>query len=160
MVVAALTTALVGPAAAREDLAIVAHAEWTGLERISLPVLRQLYLGQRTRLAGSRVFCLDLRSGSRPREAFTQTVVGRDSRSLDRYWLRQALTGGPPPPRELGSAAEVLAWVAHEPGTLGYVAWRELAAGVPSGVRVLPIDVWDRTLHPGESGYPVFVPTP
>ena len=138
----------------------MAHAEWEGLAAISMPVLRQLYLGQRTRLGGRRVFCLDLRSGSPPREAFTRTVVGKDARALDRYWLRQALSGGPPPPRELGSSAEVLALVARQPGALGYVAWKELAHGVPRGVRILPIDVEGRSLRPGDSGYPVFVPTP
>ena len=155
-----MATALAGRAVANEELAIVAHAEWPGLETISMPVLRQLYLGQRTRLAGRRVSCLDLRSGSPPRDSFTRTVVGKDARALDRYWLRQALSGGPPPPRELGSSAELLALVARQPGALGYVAWKAVAGGVPHGVRILPIQVDGRSLQPGERGYPVFVPTP
>ncbi|HKJ23610.1 MAG TPA: hypothetical protein VKB65_02220 [Myxococcota bacterium] len=140
---------------AAEDLAVVAHADSPGLDALSLPVLRQLYLGRRTRIAGQRVRCLDLPAGSAPRESFTRIVLGLGGRALDRYWLRQALSGGPPPPREIGTAAELIARVAREPGSLGYVPWAELAAGAPPGVRVVGLEVRGRTLRPGQPGYPL-----
>jgi len=142
------------------DLAVVAHADWPGFDAVSLPVLRQLYLGRRTRIAGRRVHCIDLPAASRPREAFTRAVLGFSGPALDRYWLRQALSGGPPPPREVGTAAELIALVAREPGALGYLPWRDLAASPPPGVRVLAVEEGGRTLRPGEPGYPVLMAPP
>jgi len=142
------------------DLAVVAHADWPGFEAVSRPVLRQLYLGRRTRIAGRRVHCVDLPAASRPREAFTRAVLGFSRPALDRYWLRQALSGGPPPPREVGTAAELIALVAREPGALGYLPWSDLAAGPPPGVRVLAVEERGRALRPGEPGYPVLMAPP
>lgn len=136
---------------------MVVHADWEGLESVSLPVLRQLYLGRRTRAAGRRVYCLDLPAGSPAREAFTRTVIGWSARSLDRYWLRQALSGGPPPPREVAGPAELLALVARQPGSLGYVAWKDLA-DAPPGVRVLAIEARGQYRHPEDAGYPIVRP--
>jgi len=151
-------TLLADRAAATGELAVVAHADWDGLDSVSLPALRQLYLGKRTRIAGRRARCLDLPSGSAPREGFTEAVLGWTARALDRYWLRQALAGGPPPPRELGTSAELLMLVARQPGTLGYVPWQDLAGGTPPGVRVLPVEARGRALLPGQPGYPVVMP--
>jgi len=144
-----------GEARAETPLAVVVSAEWEGMEEISIPVLRQLYLGRRTRLQGRRVRCVDLPAGSRARGAFTRSVIGRSERAVERYWLRQTLAGGPPPPRELDAAA-ALAWVAREPGVLGYLEWNERAP--PAGVRVLAIVVNGRALRPGDLGYPIRVP--
>jgi hypothetical protein len=48
----------------------------------------------------------------------------------------------------------------RDPGAIGYVPWRDLAAGVPAGIRVVAVESDGRTLRPGEPGYPVFVPRP
>lgn len=117
-------------------------------------MLRQLYLGRRTRAAGRRVYCLDLPAASPERDAFTRAVIGWTARSLDRYWLRQALSGGPPPPREVAGPAEMLALVAQQPGTLGYVAWKHLA-DAPPGVRVLAVETGGRYRRPDDAGYPI-----
>jgi len=146
---------LASSANAEGELAVVAHAEWQDLKAISLPVLRQLYLGRRTRISGRRTLCLDLPSGSRPRGGFARAVLGLTPRALDRYWLRQALSGGPPPPRELGTSAELLTRVARSPGTLGYVPWEDVSAGAPPGVRIVAIEVDGRAIRPGERGYPI-----
>jgi len=139
---------------------VVAHADWDGFASVSLPVLRQLYLGRRTRADGRRVRCLDLPAGSPAREGFTRSVLGWSERELDRYWLRQALSGGPPPPRELATPAALLEHVARQPGALGYVAWTALGDAPPAGVRVLAVEVDGRALRPGERGYPIVVSGP
>jgi ABC-type phosphate transport system substrate-binding protein len=136
-------------------LALVVNDRWREAEAIPIPVLRQLWLGRRTRWAGQRVLCLDLPSGSRVRATFVDVVVGRTERSLERYWLRQALSGGPPPPRELASEQDVLRRVAQRTGVIGYVTWSAVRPAPPDGVRVLAVEVDGRRLRPGDDGYPV-----
>lgn len=138
---------------------IVVGAGFEGLEEISIPVLRQLYLGRRTRLEGLRVRPLHLPAGSLARNAFTRAVIGTTERAMERYWLREALSGGSPPPREL-AADEALAFVARVPGALAYVEWPLRGREPPAGVRVVPVVVDGRVLRPGEPGYPLRLPAP
>lgn len=128
---------------------------WDGLQAASLALLRQLWLGRRTRLDGVRVLPLDLPAGGAARRGFVDVVIGQSERSLERYWLRQALAGGPPPPREVATEADVLRRVAAREGVIGYVGWDAVRPAPPGGVRVLPVRVGDRTLRPGEDGYPL-----
>lgn len=130
-------------------------ASWDGLELVSLPLLRALWLGRRSSLAGERVECLDLPSGSEPRRAFSAAVLGRSERALEEYWIRQALTGGPLPPRELAGTAEVVRAVAERAGRIGYVDLAELRALPGAAVRVLPVQVEGRPLLPADPGYPI-----
>lgn len=142
----------IGTARAEAPIAIVVSERWDGLRAISIPVLRQAYLGRRTRLAGKRLRCLDLPAGSPARDAFARAVIGRSERAMERYWLRQALSGGAPPPREADTAG-MLALVAREVGALGYLEWK--GQPPPAGVRVLALEVGGRTLRPGDDGYPL-----
>jgi ABC-type phosphate transport system substrate-binding protein len=157
IVAAGAAVILAEDADAAEELAVIANADSPGFETLSLPVLRQLYLGRRTRIGGRTVHCVDLPAGSPPRESFTRLVLGLSQRALDRYWLRQALSGGPPPPREVGTSAELMALVARQPGALGYVPWSALADGTPAGVRILSLEQRGRELRPGDPGYPLFI---
>jgi hypothetical protein len=137
----------------------VVGAGFEGLEEISLPVLRQLYLGRRTRLEGQRVRPLHLPAGSHARNVFTRAVIGTSERVLERYWLREALSGGPPPPREL-AADEALAFVAREPGAIAYLEWPLRGREPPAGVRVVPIVLDGRRVLPGDPAYPLRLPAP
>jgi hypothetical protein len=160
----ALACLLAPPAAAETApadtaLAIVVGAGFEGVDEISLPVLRQLYLGRRTRLEGQRVRPLHLPAGSPARNAFTRAVIGTSERAMERYWLREALSGGPAPPREL-EVDEALAFVAREPGALAYLEWPLRGREPPAGVRILPIALDGRRVLPGEPGYPLRLPAP
>jgi hypothetical protein len=151
---------LSGPVAASADAAerpivVIVGAAWSEVESVSLAELRDLWLGRRTHLAGERVECLDLPSGSRLRRAFGRAVLGRSERALEEYWIRQALTGGHVPPREVGSAAEVVRAVAERRGSIGYVDAEDLRASPDSGVRVLPLVVDGRALSPTSPDYPI-----
>jgi hypothetical protein len=160
--VALLVTALAAPAAAEPDprassrpIVIVVSERWEDLEAIEVPVLGQLWLGRRTRLAGRRVDCIDLPAGSPVRGGFARSVLRRSERELERHWIEQALSGGPPPPREVASAAEVVRRVAARRGAIGYLDWDEYRALRPQGVRVLPVWIAGETVFPTEGAYPV-----
>lgn len=147
--------AAAAPAAAERPVAVIVSASWNGIEAVSLPLLRELWLGRRSQLAGERIECFDLPSGSELRRAFGDAVLGKSERTLEEYWIRQALTGGNLPPRELGSAAEVVRAVARRRGAIGYVDLGELRALRDPAVRVLPLLVDGRPLLPGSAGYPI-----
>jgi hypothetical protein len=134
---------------------IFVSERWKSPESIELPVLGQLWLGRRTRLDGRRVECLDLPAGSAVRAGFTQSVLRRSERELERYWIEQALAGGPLPPRELGSAEEVVRRVAARRGAIGYLDWEDYLTLRPQGVRVLPVQVAEEAVFPPGAAYPV-----
>jgi hypothetical protein len=134
---------------------IVVSERWQDLEAVELPVLGQLWLGRRTRLAGRRVDRFDLAAGSPVRRGFTQSVLRRSERELERHWIQQALSGGPLPPREVASAEEVVRHVAGRRGAIGYLDWDEYRALRPRGVRVLPVRVGGEAVFPTGAAYPV-----
>ena len=134
---------------------IVVSERWQDLEAIEVPVLGQLWLGRRTRLAGRRVECVDLPAGSPVRGGFARSVLRRSARELARHWIEQALSGGPPPPREVASAEAVVRRVAARRGAIGYLDWDEFVALRPPGVRVLPVRIAGEVVFPTEDAYPV-----
>jgi hypothetical protein len=75
--------------------------------------------------------------------------------ALEDYWLEQALTGGPPPPREFSSAREIVDQVARRPNAIDFVDYGELIALDHSAVRIVRITDGDRSWHPEDAGYPV-----
>ena len=82
-------------------MVVLVSESWTSLESLSIPTLRQLYLGRRSRIAGKPVDLFDLRSGDAVRKGFGRSVLRMSGRELRRYWVEQALTGGALPPREV-----------------------------------------------------------
>ena len=143
------------PARASDAIVVIANAELAELEEASLPLLRQLFLGRRTRVAGSRVHPVEPAPGTALRRAFARLVLERSERELERYWLEQALSGGPPPPREIASDAELVRRVAARRGALGYLAWEAFARLPHDGVRVVRVRDGERLLGPEDAGYPL-----
>jgi ABC-type phosphate transport system substrate-binding protein len=153
---AALAFALApAPARASDAIVVIANAELAELEEATLPLLRQLFLGRRTRVAGSRVHLVEPAPGTALRRAFARLVLERSERELERYWLEQALSGGPPPPREIASDAELVRRVAARRGALGYLAWAAFARLPHDGVRVVRVRDGERLLGPEDAGYPL-----
>lgn len=136
------------------ELALVVSAEWQATE-IELTTLSRIYLGRRTHWSGQRVQPLNLPADSGSRSLFEREVLGLSARELERYWIDQALRGGPLPPRERQDARAVIHSVRAHPGRIGYVPRAELAGAEMEGVRVLAIRVAGGSLRPGDEGYPL-----
>lgn len=161
----ALTTALLFAENARPEprattpIAAIVSAQWEGPDAIDLKTLRRIYLGQRTRIRGHLVRPFHLPLGSREREIFARRVLEKSSDALEHYWIRQALEGGPLPPREVSDAEAMIHAVRSSPTTLGYVALSDLEK-VPdrSRIRVLRIEVGGRALATSDPDYPLHVP--
>lgn len=157
----ALLCAATAPAEPRATtpIAAIVSMHWEGPDAIDLTTLRRIYLGQRTRVRGHLVRPFHLPLGSREREVFSRRVLERSSDALEHYWIRQALEGGPLPPREVSDAAAMIQAVRSSPTTLGYVALSDLEkAADRSRIRVLRLEVGGRSLATTDSDYPLHVP--
>lgn len=145
---------------ADEPIVLIAHAGLPGLEEISLPVLRQLFLGRRSSVDGMHIHCFEPPPGTALRRAFARLVLERSESELEGYWLEQALAGGPPPPRELPNEAELVRHVAERRGALGYLAWESLKQLPRDGVKVVRLRHEGRLLGPEDPFYPLQIQTP
>jgi hypothetical protein len=142
-------------AQADDAIVVIANAQLAEIEELSLPLLRQLYLGRRTRVEGRRVHWFELPPGSHAHRAFAHLALERSERELERYWLEQALSGGPLPPREVESAEELMRRVATRQGALSYLEWETFRSLPRTGVKVVPLRVGERRLLPDDAAYPL-----
>lgn len=138
---------------AAEPLVIIVSSAWNEAQAIELGDLRSIYLGRRSRLFGERVRRVDLPPGSPARAGFSRSVLRRPEAELDRYWIEQALAGGPLPPRQLASPDEVIAAVRSHVGTIGYLRASDLDGA--RGVRAIPVIVHGVAKSAADPGYPV-----
>ena len=105
--------------------------------KIKREVLARIFLGKAERWGdGKPIVPVDLSSTSLVREAFSAEVLGMRVDGVKAYWLRNVGTGSWPP-KTRASEQEVLAFVAAEPGAVGYVSE---ATPVPPTVRVVDVE--------------------
>jgi ABC-type phosphate transport system substrate-binding protein len=70
---------------------------------------------------GSQALPVDQDEGSKTREAFNSTVLGKSDSQLKSYWSRLIFTGKGTPPKQSGTDAEIKALVANNPNIIGYI---------------------------------------
>lgn len=105
--------------------------------RIPRDTLARVFLGQVSRWGdGSLIEAIDLSSTSAVRQAFSTAVLGMPVEAVRNHWLHLMLSGGRRPPMTKGSDAEVIAFVAANPGAVGYVSEK---AEIPRTVHVLEV---------------------
>ncbi len=134
----AAAAVLAQPAEAGEalDFRVVIHAD-NPASSVSREELARLFLLQERHWQdGTPNLPIDQLAGSEVREAFSRTVHGKSTAAIQSYWQRQGFRGEATPPAEVGSDAEVLAFVELEPGAVGYVA---SGAYLPPSIRVLEV---------------------
>jgi len=136
-------------------IAVIANAGFAELDELDLPLLRQLYLGRRTRVGGRGIHFFELPPGRGARGTFARVVLQMSERELESYWLEQALSGGPLPPREVATPEELVRRVAAHRGALAYLEWEALQRLPRKGVKVIPLQIDGRRVLPGEAGYPL-----
>lgn len=124
-----------GSAAARAELAVIAHPD-TAVAGISPGELSRIYLGKTGTLPnGERVTAIDQAEGRPTREKFYRSVVGMNPRELKSYWSKLMFTGKGKPPQSVADDRAMRDWVAGHPGSLGYID----GGAVDSSVKVLLI---------------------
>lgn len=85
---------------------------------------------------GLRSRPVDLVESSRTREIFSQRILGRHIREVEKIWQSAIFSGRDIPPPKKATDAEVVAFVARYPGAIGYVAQ---TTPLGPGVKVLQV---------------------
>jgi len=70
---------------------------------------------------GSGITPVNLKVGNDTRTAFEKNVLKKSSSQVKAYWSKLVFSGKGKPPKELGSDADVVNFVAGNPGAIGYV---------------------------------------
>ena len=132
---AVLALLLAIPARADAPFRVIVHASNTAS---SLPKIEvsQMFLKKVTRWPGGAVVKpVELRAGSKVREAFCDAVHGRSSAAVGTYWTQVIFSGRGTPPIEKATDEEVVAYVRGNEGAIGVVS----ASASVSGVKVIEV---------------------
>lgn len=116
-----------------DQLVVIAHKD-VPIENITPEQVTKIFLKQQLHWSnGKPVQPVDLRDGTRLRTEFYEKVTGRSQTQLRTYWARQTFTGMALSPPQMGSAEDVMRYVAATPGAIGYV----LSKNIEGNVKVL-----------------------
>lgn len=118
-------TAFVASAA---DFAIVANA--SAPDSLSKDDVKNILLGNRTKWdSGGNIRLAVLGSGA-THEAVIQAFTARSTDQFDKYWKKLVFTGKGTAPDVFKTEEDLIAFVAKNPGAIGYVTAGANAAGV------------------------------
>ena len=102
------------------DFKIIANSS-VKADSVTADELKRVFLATATSLGGSHVEPV-LEKGGATHEAFLKEYVGKTDAALNTYYRSLVFTGKASMPKQLGSDADVAAYVAKTKGAIGYVA--------------------------------------
>ena len=134
LVMGALLGSNVAPADDDRTFVVVVGAD-NPVPSLKRGELARLFLKKTSRWSdGREVRPVDQSAGSPVRSAFTRAVLSVEGMgqisSVQNFWLQQVYSGRSSPPTVKATDAEVLAFVAANPGAIGYIAPVAAAGGV------------------------------
>jgi ABC-type phosphate transport system substrate-binding protein len=135
--------------AAGDPIVVIVNAA-NPVDNLSVGELKKLFLSDRSRWdTGKAVAPVMLAAGAPERAAFLKIVCGLSDADLGKYFLQAAFTGkSATPPKEVGSAGAVRAFVAASPGAIGFVKAGDLPSG-DAAVKAVKVD----GAAAGDAGY-------
>lgn len=114
---------LVVTALASQEWALIGHPDME-VKSLSAKQIRAIYLGKQ-RFAGSlKVEPLQLSADAPLRRQFEAELLGMSRDALREWWIRRHYLGQRPP-KVMGSAAAVIAYVREVKGAVGYVPFTQ-----------------------------------
>lgn len=132
----ALAILPLGREAAAQEFQVVVNTA-NSISSLSKDELSKIFLKKADKFSnGVQAVAVDLKADNSAREAFSQAVHGRGAGAIASFWQQQIFAGKDVPPEEKGSAADVIAFVAANPGAVGYVP---AGTDVGSGVKVISV---------------------
>ena len=133
-VVVLLSPGMSGTAAA-EELVVIANPG-VSLESIATKDLQRIYLGKKTLWPdGSSIVTVMPKDGT-VHDRFIEDYLDRSVQRFATYWRQMVFTGKGVPPRSFATEADLVAFVAATPGTVGFAS----DVADTSGVKVLPVE--------------------
>jgi ABC-type phosphate transport system substrate-binding protein len=114
---------------------LIVNPKLTG-RAVPRDVVAQIFLGKVQRWGdGTIIAPVDLSSTSPVRQAFSEAVLAMPIDGVKRYWMEK-VAAGKRPPLTKRTDDDVIAFVAADPGGIGYVSE---AATVPDTVRAVEV---------------------
>jgi hypothetical protein len=108
--------ALIGSAWA--GVVIIAHP---GLRKVDAVTVQRIYSGKVIDVVRVPVQPVNLPAGAAVRQRFLAEYLQLNDEGYKAYWTVRRYVGKGTPPRELGSAADVISYVQTTAGAIGYV---------------------------------------
>lgn len=103
------------------DIAIIAHPS-IGIESITAKEVKSIFMAKKKKFPnGDTVIPVDQDAGKEIKSEFNKKVLGKKDSQLRSYWGRMIFAGKKKPPKAIGGDNEVKAYVASNPGSLGYI---------------------------------------
>ena len=91
----------------------------------------RIFLGKvKTFSTGDKITIVNLKYNHETRNEFEEKVLKKSASQVKAYWSKLMFSGKGKPPKELASDKDVLAFVAANPGAIGYVAEGSVDASV------------------------------
>jgi ABC-type phosphate transport system substrate-binding protein len=135
LAVALATTRWRSAFAAEDRFVVVVHRD-NPVTSVDRDFLRDAFLKKATDWShGEAIRPVDLASRFEVREIFTREVLRKTSAQLRSYWNQQIFSGKGTPPVEADSIAEMLEYVASNPGAVGYLP----VGASPARVKVVEV---------------------
>jgi len=121
---------------AHAGIAVIVHPG-SGVDSLSVSDVKKLFLGKRKKLPdGKKAIPVDQAEGSAIRADFGKKVLGKSADQLKAYWTKIIFSGKGSPPRELADDGAVKAYVADNPGAIGYIDSGSLDSSVKAVLKV------------------------
>ena len=122
LTLAALWLAAVNAAVASDDSFKVIVRSDNPVGSVNHDFLRNVFLKKAVRWGGGMAARpIDLARDTPVRDRFGQEVLGKTPAQLRSYWIQRIFSGTDMPPPEAKSVAAAIAYVAANPGAIGYV---------------------------------------
>lgn len=125
-----MASALLFAAAAQAEIVVIVNPKHAAAS-MTPDEVADIYLGKSSSLSP-----LDLKEPSPVRNQFYQKVAGKDAAQVKAIWARLVFTGKQQPPKEVGSAADVIKQVASNEKAIGYVEKSAVDASVKAVLTV------------------------
>lgn len=94
----------------------------------------RIFLGKAKQFSnGDKVTIINLKFKEATRDEFEEKVLNKSTSQVKAYWSKLMFSGKAKPPKELANDKEVIAFVAANPGAIGYIS----SASADDTVKVL-----------------------
>jgi len=140
---ALLSAITVAPVAAAGDPIVVIVNAANPVENLTVGELKKLFMSDRSKWdTGKSVAPVMVVAGAPERTAFLKAVCGMSDADFTKYFMQAAFAGkSATPPKEVGSAAAVKAFVGGSPGGIGFVKAGDFHGdGSDGGVKAVKIE--------------------
>ncbi|MCP4685326.1 MAG: phosphate ABC transporter substrate-binding protein [bacterium] len=96
----------------------------------------KVFMGKSGSVGGADVAAVDQAPGSQARIDFSEKILGRSVKKVTDYWKKRTFSGKGEAPQQVANDAKVIAFVADNPGAIGYVS----AGAVTDKVKTVTVD--------------------